>query len=65
MLIKGLIPAVMASVRGVYGLIISILITVGSKYFALHNLFHLAILVQVARKASFYDELFSGLLMDL
>eukprot|EP01102_Stenamoeba_stenopodia_P007531 TRINITY_DN2108_c0_g1_i1.p1 TRINITY_DN2108_c0_g1~~TRINITY_DN2108_c0_g1_i1.p1 ORF type:complete len:184 (-),score=19.61 TRINITY_DN2108_c0_g1_i1:94-645(-) len=29
MLIKGLVPAIMASVRGVYGLIISILISVG------------------------------------
>jgi len=31
MLIKGLVPAIMASVRGVYGLIISILVTVDFK----------------------------------
>jgi F0F1-type ATP synthase membrane subunit c/vacuolar-type H+-ATPase subunit K len=31
LLIKGLVPAIMASVRGVYGLIIAILIAVQSK----------------------------------
>jgi len=40
---KGIIPAILASVRGVYGLIISILIAIGRKFSPLSKIVYLAI----------------------